>query len=271
MSGQRSRRRRQLGCVNSTGRINMRGKSQLGRIVGEQTGVQVLEVEFCRHLALKPPLTPIQVRMLLIGIVSGNCEEQCKVKLGSELQLLLEKKKRHNSTNNNKPKPKALSTGEKDRLGVNGENKREVGIVLPGNRTDRLPHGSGDGQLARPRRQALFRTVRNESTSIIIISSSSSSGRIITSLSVYNCEAKPLAKMFNSSKQQPLPTNIQAVTDWIVLLNVVLLPPLVYSRAHNPTLGCVWAKKDCASATGDRRRTLECDKCVWLGNVQSAN
>ncbi|KRZ72993.1 hypothetical protein T10_12019 [Trichinella papuae] len=32
------------------------------------------------------------------------------------------------------------------------------------------------------------------------------------------------------TKQQPLPTNIQAVTAWIVLLNVVLLPPLVYSR-----------------------------------------
>ncbi|KRX44554.1 hypothetical protein T05_6190 [Trichinella murrelli] len=34
--------------------------------------------------------------------------------------------------------PKALNKGEKDRLGVNGENKGEVGIVLPGNRTDRL-------------------------------------------------------------------------------------------------------------------------------------
>ncbi|KAL1232198.1 DNA replication licensing factor [Trichinella pseudospiralis] len=31
--------------------------------------------------------------------------------------------------------------GEKDRLRVNGENKGQVGIVLPGNRTDRPPHG----------------------------------------------------------------------------------------------------------------------------------
>ncbi|KRZ27122.1 hypothetical protein T4B_2970 [Trichinella pseudospiralis] len=42
---------------------------------------------------------------------------------------------------NLKPKSNALSTGEKDRLRVNGENKGQVGIVLPGNRTDRPPHG----------------------------------------------------------------------------------------------------------------------------------
>ncbi|KRY58102.1 hypothetical protein T03_13590 [Trichinella britovi] len=41
----------------------MQRRSQLGWIVGEQAGVQVLEVKFCRHLALKPPLVPIQFRV----------------------------------------------------------------------------------------------------------------------------------------------------------------------------------------------------------------
>ncbi|KRZ72938.1 hypothetical protein T10_12037 [Trichinella papuae] len=102
----------------------MRGKSQLGRIVGEQTGVQVLEVEFCRHLALKPPLAPIQDKIEIVELQQQQLY----------FSRLIKKK-------NLKPKPKTLSTGEKDRLGVNGENKREVGIVLPGNRTDRPPHG----------------------------------------------------------------------------------------------------------------------------------
>ncbi|KRY87365.1 hypothetical protein T4D_2347 [Trichinella pseudospiralis] len=109
--------------------------------------------------------------------------------------------------------------------------------------------------------------------------------------------------MFNSSKQQPLP-NIQAVGAWIVLLKTLFngRPPILqlpsdeelqsgkkiyyYTEAGGmlaissfkeilmPTtqpLVWIWANKDCASATGDRRRTLECDKCVLLGNVQSAN